>query len=501
LPRSRFSWAETKLPAKLSDLPGYGSPNAIHDEIVKNAWINADCFIYVTNATRSLAAEDISLLRVLYTHHMEYRKPVVWVLTAIDLKLDLTMSNEPAWKATLDQNNAYLKEHFSKDFVGEGFVPVSPALEAQADRLAREGNEALSRRYAAESRMSHLRRILEDLIDRETGWRHIASIAGEARTFIAPRSRILSERLQAELLPIEQLADQLAHRQTHLRHIDALTEQISEQLSARVERGVRAAARPFTKLTDHLHHELDPLIHMADLRDQEAVNRVELAKTQALREWMKGAAGPATIWEKNLEAIKNDALRMVRVQLNDQGSLNIAAHHVLDVEELTASRYLPPRTEIQDILQRAATVVGVTTPITAGAISAFTAATVATVAVPAGAVAGMAALVWAAVRYRQSKATSLDLLRQERIRALNQEAVEIENEFKIVSAASGMSLVDNIIENLSQYRSEIEESIISIQARMADEDSRDRRELINQLQPVCAEGTELMSLLGRLAQV
>jgi predicted nucleic acid-binding Zn-ribbon protein len=113
----------------------------------------------------------------------------------------------------------------------------------------------------------------------------------------------------------------------------------------------------------------------------------------------------------------------------------------------------------------------------------------------------MAALVWAAVRYRQSKATSLDLLRQERIRALNQEAVEIENEFKIVSAASGMSLVDNIIENLSQYRSEIEESIISIQARMADEDSRDRRELINQLQPVCAEGTELMSLLGRLAQV
>ncbi|MFB8000326.1 dynamin family protein [Streptomyces sp. NPDC056002] len=127
--------ASATLPAKLYDLPGYGSPNPVHDMIVRAAMADADCFMYVSYASRTLSERDLDLIRFLYDHYLLSGKRVVWVVTAIDAASHLDLRNIPEWKATINRNNAYLKENFTLPsgqpdlgFIGEGFLSVSPAL-------------------------------------------------------------------------------------------------------------------------------------------------------------------------------------------------------------------------------------------------------------------------------------------------------------------------------------------------------------------------------------
>jgi hypothetical protein len=148
---------------------------------------------------------------------------VVWVVTAIDSAMHLDHRNVAAWQATIVRNNAYLRENFvlsngraDLDFIGEGFIPVSPALEARAAKSAAEGADVTARRHSAESRMDTLRQAIDDLISRGTGTRHIAAVAAEARTLVAPRQRVLAERLQAERLPIDELKGLLTSQQERL---------------------------------------------------------------------------------------------------------------------------------------------------------------------------------------------------------------------------------------------------------------------------------------------
>lgn len=199
--------ASAKLPAKLYDLPGYGSPNPVHDMIVRTAMADADCFMYVSHASRTLSERDLDLIRFLYDHYLLSGKRVVWVVTAIDAAANLDLRNVPEWKATIARNNAYLRENFTLPsgqpdlgFIGEGFLPVSPALEARADRLGAQGAEAAAQRQRAESRMETLRQAIEDLISTGTGARHIAAVATEARILVAPRHQALSVRLRDERL-------------------------------------------------------------------------------------------------------------------------------------------------------------------------------------------------------------------------------------------------------------------------------------------------------------
>jgi hypothetical protein len=53
--------SDALLPAKLFDLPGSESPDGDHDLIMRGAWAEADCFIYVTQATSALTVNELEL--------------------------------------------------------------------------------------------------------------------------------------------------------------------------------------------------------------------------------------------------------------------------------------------------------------------------------------------------------------------------------------------------------------------------------------------------------
>jgi len=495
----------SKLPAKLYDLPGYGSPNPIHDIIVRTAMADADCFIYVSHASRSLSENDLDLIRFLYEHYMLSRKRVVWVVTAIDSAMHLDHQNIPAWQATIARNNAYLRENFvlpdgepHLGFIGEGFIPVSAALEAHAAKFAAEGAEASARRHAAQSRMDSLRQVLADLITRETGIRHIAAVAAEARSLAAPRQRLLDERLQTERLPIDELKGLLDSQRARLRHLDEVIPGIRGELERGLENYVKRASRPFGRLAAHLHTTLDDEIKATDVRKPAKANQVHVAKIQTLHAWIEAPTGPATIWTEQFARFKEDVLRVVGSALGDSDPAGRLPDYTFDVNDLTVPRPERRRTTGQDLVQRTAAVVGVATPLAAGVSSLSGAAAAATVFPPAGLIVGAAAAVYAGIQYRKSKTTSLEVMQEEWIRALDAEVSNIQEQFEMAIDAQGRDIIDHLIDNLGQYREQLEQSGELLQQRIAHPENQGRQELVDQLEPLCEEGRRLVATLRTL---
>jgi len=67
------------IDALFYDLPGVGSPNSAHDAIVRQALQQADCFIFVTSAARTLAEADLDQIRELYSHHADRKSQARFV--------------------------------------------------------------------------------------------------------------------------------------------------------------------------------------------------------------------------------------------------------------------------------------------------------------------------------------------------------------------------------------------------------------------------------------
>lgn len=499
--------SDFKIPAKLYDLPGYGAPDPIHDTIVKTAMNDADCFIYVSHASRALSANDLDLIRFLYQHYLLSRKRVVWVVTAIDSAMQLDHQDIPAWQATIARNNAYLRESFvlpdgqsDIGFIGEGFIPVSPALEARAAWLTAESAEAATaRRHMAESRMDSLRQALRDLISRDTGRSHIAAVAREARELVAPREHVLTDRLEAERLPIDELKGLLESQHGRLRHLEAATPRIREGLEHGLETYVKRASRPFGRLAAHLHSVLDDMIRSTDVRKPNKANYVQVAKTQALQTWMEAVNGPATIWVAQLARFKQDVLRSVQSALGDSGAAGQLPDYAFDVADLTVPRPEGRGTIRGDLVQRTAAVIGVSTPIAAGGSWLLGLASAGAVLPPAGLIVGAAALVYASMQVHNDKITSLKATQEEWIGALDEEVVEIQRQFELAIGMQGMDMIDNLIDNLAQYREQLEESMERVRLRIADPETQGRQELVNQLGPLCHEGSDLTNALRALS--
>jgi hypothetical protein len=499
--------SDSKLPAKLYDLPGHGSPNAVHDAIVKLAMAEADCFIYVSQASRTLSEDDLELIRFLYEHCLLSKKRVVWVLTAIDASRQLDHKDVPAWQATLARNNTYLRENFvlpdgepDREFIGEGFIPVSPALEARSAWSARNGKEVASQQ-AAESRMDLLRQALGRYVEQDTGSRHLAQIAAEARTLLAPPVRELTDRLNTERLPIDELMEALRNQDDRVRQLESAIPRVREELQAILGDRVGRASRPFGKLGAQFHAELDGTIRSTDIRKASKANQIQVSKTQLLEKWMDGPAGPATVWKAQLEAFKEDVARLIRTYVGD-GQLSAPSSvgdQTIDIDDLMIPRPDVKNTRTQDIVQRAATVVGITTPLAAGSAWLFGVATAGAAFPPAGLVAGLAALVYAGIQVRRGRITSLELLQDEWIKAVDGDVQVIKDQFELMVGMQGMAIIDNLEDQLSELRKELRNSAEHLQERMARPDKQELKTVIDQLAPTCMRGDELLRALQAFA--
>ncbi|MDT0450760.1 dynamin family protein [Streptomyces hesseae] len=497
--------ADARLPAKFYDLPGYGSPNPVHDLIVRAAMADADCFMYVSHASRTLSERDLDLIRFLYEHYLLSGKRVVWVVTAIDSASNLDLNDVVEWKATIARNNSYLKENFTLPdgqpdlgFIGEGFIPVSPALEARAAKLEAEEAESPARRYRAESRMDTLRQAIEDLIRTGTGTRHIAAVAAEARVLLVPRLRVIEDRLRAERLEIDGLKELLDGHQRRLELLDRVLPELRDQLERKLQARVGRAVRPFGRLASHLHGALDSTIRRTDVSKGAKAHQVEMSKAQALRTWMEAPAGPATLWTEQFGAFKQDVAQAVEHAFGDKDLTGRLPDSVFDVNDLSLPRRAQRAATAQDTVQRAAALVGLVAPIAAGGTYFYGLAAAGTVFPPAGVVAGVAGMVFMGIEYRKRKLNSLQVLQEEWIGAIDTEVQAVKEQFALSAAVQGTDVIDHLSDNLAQYREQLESTRDFVRQRIANPENQVRQGLIDQLEPVDEEGRALVGALRKL---
>lgn len=501
--------ADPPLPAKLYDLPGTGSPHPIHDAIANSAWADADCFLFVTQATSTLSRLDLELINRLHTHHVNSGKKVIWVMTGIDRAAMANYESRPEWKDVLEQDNAYLRENFPPapgqidTFVGlDGFMAVSPAWEAIGKWHCTHGEYTKGEKLIAASRMNRLRRALTDLIDAGTGYRHLVTVAVEARTLLAPHHRLLSELLQSARLPLAQLAGERDDLNRRLHSLKSALETVHEQLGYALRDHVRRVESSFRGLSEYLHRELDKQIRETDLTKEREANRVEVRKTQLLQEWVtQRGDSPVRVWDAEFQDFIHGTLASIRAALHNSvkadGLCEIPAD--IDLSELTVPPSQKYRTSPQDIMQKVTGFVGLGTTAVGAMAAGAGALSGPLLAAPVG-VTLLAGLVYAAIRSQKGRSTALNALRQEWIEALDQDAKHFRDAYVVAATARGTGVVGRAIEILSKYRDELSRKIIFVEVRLNEPDSVDRSALVAALEPHCRVGDELLSELDKLAR-
>jgi hypothetical protein len=503
-----FLLSEFTIPANLYDLPGYGSPIKDHDIIINNAIIDADCFIFLTRANRTLADDDLDLIRELYIHCRSWKKRVIWVLTGIDAATQLDLRNVPAWRSILIQNNKYLEDNFTINgqpdatFIGDGFIPVSPAAEARGAMYANAGEGANARRHRAASQMDSLRQILRTLIEQESGRKHVADIAVTARSKIAPLASAVSTRLQEERLPVEEVATLLKAQEESLQRANKTIEALGRDLDQSLKDRVRRASRPFDNLASYLHSNLDATIRSSDIRGKGKANEVQVARTNVLQEWLEAPGGPASLWNEQLAQFRQDIIGLLRRRLGDNEStkqLRDAKLDIFSIDDLDLSLRQAKRTTREDIVQRTAAVLGVGVPVAAAATWVGSALAASVVFPPAAVIAGAAAAVYLGVKIFRQKVTSLGVMQQEWIAELDSIADGIKAQFEVSLGSQCTAMIDYSIDSLGKYRDQLEDSMDRLQVRMADPGYQMRQEIVDQLSPLSREGESITAVLSELA--
>jgi hypothetical protein len=500
------------LPAKFYDLPGVGSANTTHNGIVRRALLDADCYLYVTPAHRTISEVDLELIRVLYDHILlsgqnNRRKRVVWVVTAIDTASNLDRHNRPEWQAAVAKNNEYLKDNFQRngrpdlEFIGEGFIAVSPAWEAQGAKLAEEGADAAAQRLCNKSNMADLRQAIENLISTGSGTRYISAVAAEARYLVGRRQEVLDQRLQTERLEIDDLKERLENQRREVERVDALLPAIREELEGKLHQRVQRATRPFGHLAAHMHSALDSGIRETDLMRSAKAHQIQVAKAQALHTWLEAPAGAVTLSAQEYAAFKYDVVHLVDRHFHSRELTGNLPEFMFDVDDVSIPQQARGPATRPDIVQRAAALVGIVAPVAAGGGWMFGLAAAGTLVPPAGLVAGVAALVYLGLQARKGRASSLDILREEWIERIDTEVTAVRDQFTLAVSVRMTEVIDHLIDNLTQYRERLEESSALIRERIAQPENQARQEIVERLEPLCAEAQGHLDTLRTLERL
>ncbi|WTW98480.1 dynamin family protein [Streptomycetaceae bacterium NBC_01309] len=499
-----------QLPAKLYDLPGHGSPNEIHNQIVRDRVHNADCFIYVANATRSLSDDDLDLMRFLHAEHGGRR--VVWVVTAIDRAMEIGLDNKPAWQATVDLNNRYLHENFTLPdgrpdlgFIGGGFLPVSPAMEARGafeaasgepDRVAR-GNE-----LRAAGRMDDLRRVINDVVRSGAGRHHVALVAAQTRAALEPHWNVAVDELRTLRIPVDQLTGEHDALRSRVRTFSTVARSTIARLERLLDERLRTVDRAFSgrrALAHHLHGELDAQVRETDVRRPRNLHRVEVRKTQAIEEWLNQDGAPTPLWDQQFEAFKSDVVAILAEVVRESMTEDeLPRARRINVDDLVPPAERSPA-EVQDIVQRAAGIVSLVAPLATGVATALGVVTGGLALIPIG-VAAAAGALYGGIGYRKSRRDSNDVARTDYINHLDLAAAQVRQNFISAAGQSGSEVIERAQRILGDRRSQLEQRIASIATRMTDSEHYDLEERIRALEPVVAEGREALTALTDLSR-
>lgn len=497
-----FLTTSYELPAKMYDLPGYGSPIQEHDDVVRSKMQEADAFVYVAKATETLSLSDLEQIGALYRHHEESEgKPVIWVLTAIDRAMDVGLDGRPNWQATLEQNNSYLREHFQRGgrpddgFIGDGFIAVSPALEAQA--LSGTANDDIkgSRQshLIAASRMPELRALLQRMIETDTGPKHLSRVAREAREALRPHVRLIAETLSTYREPIERLREQQRSVSARHRSLQQARATLEDSLSRMLRSSISEAAQPFQELADVLHKRLDDKARSTDFMKPKELNEIDVLKVQVLKDWLTAKDGPTTRWVTAHEIFMRKTFEQLRNDLSSESNFGDLTAD-LDIDQLTVPRTTRPPVGGRDIIQRAAAVTGLSGAVGTAALSVGTALG-ATVLVPLSAVTAAAAIVYGVIANQKGKVTAREALQNEWIAGLDTDADNVRRWFEGQAAVTGGEVIDRALNLIDGRLTELAQRLATVDERLDHPEQAELRNRADGLEPVVRSGERLMVAL------
>ncbi|MFE3598063.1 hypothetical protein [Streptomyces sp. NPDC059142] len=488
------------LPVKLFDLPGSESPVEEHEFIMREAWGEADCFIYASQAASALTATELQLIRDLYAHHMHGNagKRVLWVLTGIDLATQREQG-QAAWKSVLATNNEYLHTHFGGQggqFIGEGFLPVSAAWEAEADFKEARGEDGGSLRRL--SGMEALRDRLRKLMESGAGNVHLTKVADEARWLVRRRQRDIADTLDTHQVAVGDLMAQRDGLRERVDGAEHSLERIRAELDREMQRRIRAAQKPFGDLAHELHRELDPLIDDGNL-SAEHVNEIDVRQVQVFSRWMTAPGGPATLWESELRTLDGNARRLLRADLGVETDAHLVTADPLDTS------FFPMRSDgrrpltVYGLVQTVANTVSVAGPIAGGAVWLTTSLSLATIAVPAGAAVVTAIAIAKVTDLLKDRESKVHKARQERKEMIDEQVKQARATFEDVARSQGLLLVDAVENHHLRHQARLRSTLTQIMERMDADDTAHSRAVIDRLAPVDEEGRRLVTALQDLS--
>ncbi|CAM5618324.1 Dynamin family protein [Streptomyces sp. KS_5] len=491
--------SKARLPIKLFDLPGSESEDEERDEIMYEAWKEADCFIYVSQATEALTSNELRLIRDLYSHAVPARKRVLWVLSGID-RAAQREHNQAAWKNVLATNNQYLRDRYpsSERFIGEGFLPVSAALEAQAEFEEGKGRDgsALRRR----GRMGELRDRLQGLLESGAGHKHLKLIGDEAGWVVRRRRRTIADVLDAHRVAVDQLEVQRDGLRQELEGMDESLQRMLTELNDELDRRIRKTQRPFNGLAGELHRGLDGLIDTGNL-SAEHVNEIGVRHVQLFNEWMTGPDGPGTLWERERAALDDSARLFLRSLFGEDTGSRLVGPEPLDLESIPVANDGDNPWRAYGVVQDAANVLGVASPLAGGAVWLTTSLSLATIAVPVGAAVLAAIGIARITDFLRERESKIQQARQERKDMIDEQAKEARTGFEEMVRSDGRRVIDAAAEYHHRHRARLRATLDEIVQRMRAEDTEGSREIVRRLTPVEEQGraiaADVQDLLDR----
>lgn len=505
----RILLGEHRVPAQLYDLPGTESLTSVHDQIALDAWADADCFIYVTQAIHALSRSDMDLLKKLIAPRTgESRQRIIFVMTGIDRAAGSNYSGRTDWQDALDANNKYLRDNFpplegerEAPIGPEGFIAVSPAWEAQGRWHIKEGNAALGERLIARSQMALLRKAVDELVRAGSGRKHLREVATDAEKVVGPWVRAATELLDSAQVPLERLGNERQAAGQRYENLQASISALRIELENELKQHVRRVAQSFDGLSSFLHSQLDVHVRAADLTRERDADRIDLRIIREMRVWVD-KCGPATTWEAELDLFMTRTLHAVQSVIHESmapESLLDGVQLDIDLDELQTDPSERYRSNRQDVLQKVSGIVGLSTPVATALATGVGIVGGPLLAVP-GAVTLAAAILYTSMRRRKGRSTALDHLRQEWIEGLDQRATAYRDAFAIAAQAKGLAVIGRAVEILSQRQMQLTLRMAMLDSRMTDPDVTDMGGLVADLTPHCRAGSDLVENLRSLVE-
>lgn len=499
--------SDCEIPAMIYDLPGYGAAEDPYRNSIVDAIYDADCFIYVTRASRPLAKDDLEIINFL--QKTRWRKRVIWVLTGIDDAIQVDADFIPGWHSILREDNDYLAEYFGDSdggsgvaFIGEGFRGVSPIAEARAKGGGEIGGVAEAGRPVPGRPalcMEDLRQVIREMIEAESGRKHVAEVAREALGTIRPLEEMVSKRWHEERGDWGEI---LARDRELLERVDAALAAAPSDLGRILDSRVRRASRLFAELVSHLHDRLEAEIREADLSDERKANRFAAAGTQILRSWAEAPGGPIELEDRQVEEYQKELTEWAWAQIGSADASIFPDGAQFDIRLLDFTITKDRTGPWSDLLKNIAALIGVTTGVTGLATYVAGLAGVVSVFPPAAAVAGVAGLMYLGIAIfgPTRNAVPADKMKNDLISQLNKNMKTLQGQFKDSLGVRGGLMIKSVEKYLEERKSQLDTSIQRIDARIGQPEYRRSRDLAQSLELVKQTGEQLIDDLDGLRE-